>query len=102
MNTRLNSACQGKSSQRSVSKLSPILQCQKMAQAERTMRDPFQRIDGVDELSCRLMEMGLTPGVELRVVGVAPLGDPLELELRGYRLSLRKSEAARVDVETCE
>ena len=40
------------------------------------------------------MEMGLTPGVELRIVGVAPLGDPLELEVRGYRLSVRKSEAA--------
>ena len=57
-------------------------------------------IDGVDELTCRLMEMGLTPGVELLLVGVAPLGDPLELELRGYRLSIRKSEAARVEVET--
>jgi ferrous iron transport protein A len=57
------------------------------------------RIDGTDELSCRLMEMGLTPGVELRVVGVAPLGDPLELELRGYRLSVRKSEAQRVAIE---
>jgi ferrous iron transport protein A len=56
-------------------------------------------IDGADELSCRLMEMGLTPGVQLRVVGVAPLGDPLELEVRGYRLSVRKSEAARVGVE---
>jgi ferrous iron transport protein A len=58
------------------------------------------RIDGVDEISLRLMEMGLVPGVELTVLGVAPLGDPLELELRGYRLSLRKSEAARVEVET--
>jgi ferrous iron transport protein A len=57
------------------------------------------RIDGVDELSCRLMEMGLTPGVELKVIGVAPLGDPLELELRGYRLSVRKSEAKRVEVQ---
>jgi ferrous iron transport protein A len=57
------------------------------------------RIDGVDELACRLMEMGLTPSVELSLVGFAPLGDPLELELRGYRLSLRKSEAARVEVE---
>jgi ferrous iron transport protein A len=57
-------------------------------------------IDGTDELSCRLMEMGITPGVELRVIGVAPLGDPLELELRGYRLSVRRSEAARVAVET--
>jgi ferrous iron transport protein A len=57
------------------------------------------RIEGVDELSCRLMEMGLTPGVELKVVGVAPLGDPLELELRGYRLSVRRSEAKRVEVQ---
>lgn len=56
-------------------------------------------IDGVDELACRLMEMGLTPGVELSLVGVAPLGDPLELEVRGYRLSVRRSEAARVEVE---
>ena len=46
------------------------------------------------------MEMGLTPGAEVRIVGVAPLGDPLELELRGYRLSVRKSEAARVEIET--
>jgi ferrous iron transport protein A len=57
------------------------------------------RVDGVDEVSLRLMEMGLTPGVELSIVGVAPLGDPLELEIRGYRLSLRKSEAARIEIE---
>jgi Fe2+ transport system protein FeoA len=45
------------------------------------------------------MEMGLVPGVEFTVIGVAPLGDPLELELRGYRLSLRRSEAARIEIE---
>jgi ferrous iron transport protein A len=56
-------------------------------------------IEGDDELSLRLMEMGLTPGVEVAVVGTAPLGDPLELELRGYRLSVRRSEAARVQIE---
>lgn len=59
-------------------------------------------VEGCDELSCRLMEMGLTPGVEVRLVGVAPLGDPLELELRGYRLSVRKSEAARVQLESLQ
>jgi ferrous iron transport protein A len=53
-------------------------------------------VDGDDEISLRLMEMGLTPGAALKLIGVAPLGDPLELELRGYRLSLRKSEAARI------
>lgn len=55
-------------------------------------------IQGGDELSLRLLEMGLTPGVEVAVIGTAPLGDPLELELRGYRLSVRRSEAARVEV----
>ena len=54
---------------------------------------------GADELSVRLLEMGLTPGVEVAVVGTAPLGDPLELELRGYRLSVRRSEAARVEID---
>jgi ferrous iron transport protein A len=58
------------------------------------------RIEGEDEISLRLLEMGLTPGVEFALVGTAPFGDPLELELRGYRLSVRKSEAARVEVET--
>ncbi len=57
------------------------------------------QINGADEIACRLMEMGLTPGAQLRVVGLAPLGDPLELELRGYRLSVRKSEAARVEIQ---
>ena len=70
-----------------------------LAQLAVGSRASVLRIEGADELACRLMEMGLTPGVELRVVGVAPLGDPLELELRGYRLSVRKSEAMRVEIE---
>jgi ferrous iron transport protein A len=57
------------------------------------------RISGGDDVSLRLLEMGLTPGTEVLVVGEAPLGDPLELEVRGYRLSIRKSEAARVEIE---
>lgn len=56
-------------------------------------------VAGDGEVSARLLEMGLTPGVELLLIGRAPLGDPLELELRGYRLSLRKTEAASVEVE---
>lgn len=56
------------------------------------------QISGDDQISLRLMEMGLVPGTELRVVGLAPFGDPLEIELRGYRLSLRKSEAERVEI----
>ena len=65
-------------------------------------RAKVARIDGVDEISIRLMEMGLTPGVEVTLLGFAPLGDPLEIELRGYRLSLRKSEAARIELERSE
>ena len=53
-------------------------------------------IEGDDAISVRLMEMGLVPGVEITVLGTAPLGDPLEIELRGYRLSVRRREAERV------
>jgi len=60
------------------------------------------QIEGADEISIRLLEMGLTPGTELMILGVAPLGDPLELEVRGYRLSIRKAEAARVEVDSLD
>ncbi len=56
-------------------------------------------VAGADAVSCRLLEMGLTPGAVLKVLGTAPWGDPIEIELRGYRLSLRKSEAALVEVD---
>jgi ferrous iron transport protein A len=56
-------------------------------------------VAGHDGLAIRLLEMGLTPGVLVRVIGRAPFGDPLELELRGYRLSIRRAEAARVAIE---
>lgn len=55
-------------------------------------------VTGSDDTSLRLLEMGLTPGVQVTLVNAAPLGDPLELELRGYRLSIRRSEAARIAV----
>ena len=53
----------------------------------------------LDEVGCRLLEMGMTPGATVRMVGTAPLGDPIEVEVRSYRLSLRRAEAARVEVE---
>ena len=55
-------------------------------------------VGGTDSLAQRLMEMGLLEGDELEVVGLAPMGDPLEIRLRDYRLSLRRSEAARIQV----
>lgn len=57
-------------------------------------------VTGEDDISVRLLEMGLTPGVTFSVVGSAPFGDPLELLVRGYRLSLRRSEAKRVVIES--
>ena len=57
-------------------------------------------VDGQDEIALRLLEMGLTPGTQVTLIGTAPLGDPLEFEIRGYRLSLRKTEATRVTIDT--
>lgn len=47
----------------------------------------------------RLMDMGVTPGVSVKVIKVAPLGDPVEVNIRGYELSLRKDEANRIEIE---
>ncbi len=47
----------------------------------------------------RLLDMGITTGIEIELVKVAPLGDPLEIKLRGYNLSLRKSEASVIKIE---
>lgn len=56
-------------------------------------------IQGQDSVVQRLLEMGLTEGEEIEVIGFAPLGDPMEIRLRDYRLSLRRIEAAGVTVE---
>ncbi len=50
----------------------------------------------------RLMDMGLVPGVEVKVSKVAPLGDPIDIEVKGYHLSLRKDEARVVMIEEAE
>ncbi len=55
-------------------------------------------LDQTDE-SIRLQEMGLTVGTAFRVVKVAPFGDPIEIELRGYRLCLRKRETDCFEIE---
>jgi len=47
----------------------------------------------------RLMDMGVTPGVQVKIIKVAPLGDPIEINIRGYELSLRKAEAANIEVK---
>lgn len=70
----------------------------KLAELSHGQRAVVKQIDVADEVGVRLLEMGLTPGCEVAYVGAAPLGDPLEFQVRGYRLSLRKSEAARVEI----
>lgn len=54
---------------------------------------------GDDEAAERMMEMGLVEGTEFSVVRFAPLGDPIEIKTRGYHLTLRRAEAASVEVE---
>lgn len=49
-------------------------------------------------LKRRIMDMGITRGVAIKVVKVAPLGDPIEINIRGYELSLRKDEAAQIEI----
>lgn len=56
-------------------------------------------LDGEPEAFGRLMEMGLLPGTQVKVVRYAPLGDPIEIVIRGYHLSLRRLEAAGIVVE---
>jgi len=57
------------------------------------------KLTGTGPVKRRIMDMGITKGVEIYVRKVAPLGDPLELNVRGYELSLRKADAEQVEVE---
>ena len=57
------------------------------------------RVHGEGAIKRRIMDMGITKGVEIRVRKVAPLGDPMELTLRGYELSLRKADDEMIEVE---
>ena len=68
----------------------------KLSQLEPGQKGLIESIDGDDILAVRLMEMGLLDGEEITVIGRAPMGDPTEFALRGYRLSLRRNESDRV------
>ena len=57
------------------------------------------RIHGEGAVKRRIMDMGITRGVEIFVRKVAPLGDPVEITVRGYELSLRKADAEDIEVE---
>ncbi|MBE5817489.1 MAG: ferrous iron transport protein A [Clostridiales bacterium] len=57
------------------------------------------KLHGEGAIKRRIMDMGITKGVEVRVRKVAPLGDPIEITVRGYELSLRKEDAQMIEVE---
>ena len=58
-----------------------------------------KKISGEGPVRKRIMDMGITKGVEIFVIKVAPLGDPIEVTVRGYELSLRKVDAEMIEVE---
>lgn len=57
------------------------------------------KLHGEGALKRRIMDMGITKGVVIKVRKVAPLGDPIELHVRGYELSIRKSDAEMIEIE---
>ena len=58
-----------------------------------------KQIGGKGKIRTRILDMGLTRGTQIKVIRVAPFGDPIEFEVRGYNLSLRKEEARQVMVQ---
>ncbi|MBS7311626.1 MAG: ferrous iron transport protein A [Treponema sp.] len=57
------------------------------------------KVSGEGAIKRRIMDMGITKGIEIYVRKVAPLGDPVEVSVRGYELSVRKADAELIDVE---
>ncbi len=57
------------------------------------------KLTGEGAVKRRIMDMGITKGVEILVRKIAPLGDPMELNVRGYELSIRKADAEKIEVE---
>ena len=56
----------------------------------------IKRVNTTGALKQRFMDMGITKGTEVKVIKIAPLGDPIEVELRGYNLSVRKDDAENI------
>ena len=54
---------------------------------------------GDNRISKRLMEMGIVPGVSVKVIKTAPFGDPIEIKVRGYHLAMRRSEAEAIEIQ---
>lgn len=59
----------------------------------------IKTVGGEGELRCRLLDMGLIPKTKVTVMKIAPMGDPIEIRLRGYELTIRKEDAGKIEVE---
>ena len=70
-----------------------------LAELKKGQRCKVVRIGGGGSVRRRILDMGVVTGASIEVEGVAPLGDPISLKVKGYHLSLRKEEAANVEVE---
>ncbi len=57
-----------------------------------------ERLNDTGEIRRRIMDMGITKGTQVSVIKIAPLGDPIDITVRGYHLSLRRSDAANIEV----
>lgn len=62
-------------------------------------RAVVKRLHGAGPVKRRIMDMGITKGAEIEVRKVAPLGDPIQVNVRGYELSLRKADAEMIEIE---
>ena len=69
-----------------------------LAQMEIGERGVVAKVNGEGAIRRRLFDMGITPGAEVYLRKKAPLGDPIEIAIRGYELTLRKAEAANVEI----
>ena len=58
----------------------------------------IRQVGGQGALRCRLLDMGLIPNTKVTVQKIAPMGDPMEIRLRGYELTLRLDDAAKIDI----
>lgn len=59
-----------------------------------------KKIHGNGALKSRIMDMGITQGTDIKITKCAPLGDPMQVEVRGYQLSLRKADAKNIEVSS--
>ena len=69
-----------------------------MANLEIGTQARVTRVNGNNAVTKRLMEMGVVPGVKVKVIKSAPFGDPIQILVRGYNLAMRKSEADAIEV----